>query len=43
MTNRLSRALERCVSIEDLHRLAKRRLPAPMFEYLRGGAPEFDS
>ena len=40
MTNRLSRALERCVSIEDLHQLAKRRLPAPMFEYLRGGAED---
>jgi L-lactate dehydrogenase (cytochrome) len=40
MNNRSSRALDNCVTIEDLHRLAKRRLPAPMFEYLRGGAED---
>ncbi len=40
MNDRSSRSLESCVTIEDLHRLAKRRLPAPMFEYLRGGAED---
>jgi hypothetical protein len=40
MSNRSSRALDNCVTIDDLHRLAKRRLPAPMFEYLRGGAED---
>ncbi|MBA6413159.1 alpha-hydroxy-acid oxidizing protein [Parahaliea sp. F7430] len=36
----MSRQLNNCVNIEDLYRLAKRRLPAPMFEYLRGGAED---
>jgi len=40
MSNRASRALDNCVTIDDLQRLAKRRLPAPMFEYLRGGAED---
>lgn len=40
MTSRLSRALDNCVTIDDLQQLAKRRLPAPMFEYLKGGAED---
>jgi L-lactate dehydrogenase (cytochrome) len=37
---RPSRALDNCATIEDLHRLAKRRLPAPVYEYLRCGAED---
>ncbi|HEY1077549.1 MAG TPA: alpha-hydroxy acid oxidase [Fontimonas sp.] len=33
-------ALERCHNIDDLRRLARRRLPAPMFHYLDGGADD---
>ena len=31
-------ALKRCFNIGDLRRLAQRRLPAPMFHYIDGGA-----
>jgi L-lactate dehydrogenase (cytochrome) len=31
-------ALEKCLSIDDLRALAKRNLPAPLFDYLEGGA-----
>ena len=31
-------ALSRAVSIEDLRRLARRRLPRVVFDYLDGGA-----
>lgn len=37
---RSSRALDNCATISDLHQLAKRRLPAPIYEYLRGGAED---
>ena len=40
MHNRTARALDTCLTIDDLCRLAKRRLPAPMFEYLSGGAED---
>lgn len=36
----MSRALERCHSIEDLERLARRRLPRPVYDYLAGGADD---
>jgi isopentenyl diphosphate isomerase/L-lactate dehydrogenase-like FMN-dependent dehydrogenase len=32
------RQLERCASIADLRRLAERRLPRPLFDFLDGGA-----
>lgn len=32
--------LQRCYNIEDLRRLAQRRLPAPMFHYIDGGADD---
>ena len=32
--------LERCFNIDDLRRLARRRLPAPVFDYLEGGADD---
>lgn len=33
-----ARSLARCHNVEDLRRLARRRLPAPMFHYIDGGA-----
>jgi L-lactate dehydrogenase (cytochrome) len=33
-------SLERCFNIADLRRLARRRLPAPMFHYIDGGADD---
>ncbi len=36
----MGRALDRCKNVEDLRRLAKRRLPAPMFHYIDGGADD---
>lgn len=33
-----SRALERAVNIEDLRRLARKRAPLPIFDYVDGGA-----
>lgn len=35
-----SRALARCPGIEDLRRLARRRLPGPVADYLDGGADD---
>ena len=35
--SRLERALARAVSIEDLRRLARRRLPRLVFEFIDGG------
>ncbi|MBT3701019.1 MAG: alpha-hydroxy-acid oxidizing protein [Alphaproteobacteria bacterium] len=35
-----SKALEKCVNIEDLRRLAKSKLPAPIFHFVDGGAEE---
>jgi L-lactate dehydrogenase (cytochrome) len=32
--------LSRCHNIDDLHRLARRRLPMPIYEYLAGGADD---
>lgn len=32
--------LDRCINIADLRRLAKRKLPAPMFHYMDGGADD---
>ena len=34
------RRLARCHNIEDLRRAAKRRLPAPLFDFLDGGAED---
>ena len=36
--SRAGRALESCYSIEDLRRLAKRKLPLPVYDYVEGGA-----
>jgi len=36
----MSRALDRCKNVADLRVLAKRRLPAPMFHYIDGGADD---
>ena len=36
----MPRALDRCHNIGDLRRLAKRRVPAPMFEYIDGAAED---
>ncbi|HEX9165106.1 MAG TPA: alpha-hydroxy-acid oxidizing protein, partial [Gemmatimonadales bacterium] len=33
-------SLARCLNIADLRRLAKRRLPAPMFHYIDGGSDD---
>ena len=35
-----ARRLAQCNNIADLRRLARRRLPAPMFHYLEGGADD---
>jgi L-lactate dehydrogenase (cytochrome) len=35
-----ARRLARCYNIADLRRLAKRRLPAPMFHYIDGGSDD---
>ncbi|MEM6496486.1 MAG: alpha-hydroxy-acid oxidizing protein, partial [Pseudomonadota bacterium] len=32
--------IDRCHNIEDFRRLAKRRLPAPLFHYIDGGADD---
>lgn len=37
---RTSAKLERCLSIDDLRTLARRRLPTPIFNYLDGGAED---
>ena len=34
------RKLQRCYNLEDLRKLARRRLPAPMYHYMRGGADD---
>ena len=33
-------ALDNCHNIEDLRKLAKRKLPSPMFNYIDGGADD---
>lgn len=38
--SRLSRQLARCHNIADLRTVARRRLPAPMFHYIDGGADD---
>lgn len=38
--NRRSARLEACKTVEDLHRLARRRLPRPVADYVDGGADE---
>ena len=35
-----ARTLAQCHSVADLQRLARRRLPAPMYHYLEGGADD---
>jgi len=35
-----ARSLAQCHSVADLRRLARRRLPAPMYHYLEGGADD---
>src|SRR4051812_33312235 len=39
-TNRVERRLARAASIEDLRRIAKRRLPGGVFDYIDGGAED---
>jgi L-lactate dehydrogenase (cytochrome) len=34
------RTLDQCLNIDDLRKLAQKRLPAPIYEYLRGGADD---
>ena len=34
------RRLQRCYNLKDLRKLARRRLPAPMYHYMRGGADD---
>ncbi len=34
------RKLERCYNLEDLRKLARKRLPSPMYHYMRGGADD---
>jgi L-lactate dehydrogenase (cytochrome) len=36
----MSKKLEQCFNIDDLRKLAKNCLPAPIYEYLRGGADD---
>jgi L-lactate dehydrogenase (cytochrome) len=36
----MSKRLERCNNVADLRALAKKRLPAPMFHYIAGGADD---
>ena len=36
----MARRLRRCYNLEDLRKLARRRLPSPMYHYLRGGADD---
>ncbi len=33
-------AIQRCYNINDLHALARRRLPGPIYHYLEGGADD---
>ena len=40
MTATMPSGLKRCYNIEDLRRLAQRKLPAPMFHYIDGGADD---
>jgi L-lactate dehydrogenase (cytochrome) len=35
-----SKALDKCINIEDLRQLAKRKVPAPIFHFVDGGAEE---
>ena len=34
----VDRRLKKCVSVEDMRRVAKRRLPRGVFDYIDGGA-----
>lgn len=36
----MSRKLERCYNLEDLRKRARKRLPSPMYHYMRGGADD---
>lgn len=38
--NPVDRRLQRCVSVEDMRRIAKRRLPHGVFDYIDGGAED---
>jgi len=35
-----TRGLERCLNVEDFRRAARRRLPAPLYHYIDGGADD---
>ena len=35
-----ARRLKRCYNLEDLRKMARKRLPSPMYHYLRGGADD---
>ncbi len=39
-TDRIERPLARAASVEDLRRIAKRRLPGGVFDYIDGGAED---
>jgi L-lactate dehydrogenase (cytochrome) len=39
-TNRIERRLSKAASVSDLRRIAKRRLPAGVFDYIDGGAED---
>ena len=39
-TDRIERRLARTASVEDLRRIAKRRLPGGVFDYIDGGAED---
>ena len=32
--------LDKCFNINDLHTLAKKRLPGPIYDYMAGGADD---
>ena len=36
----MSRKLDRCYNLEDLRKRARKRLPSPMYHYMRGGADD---
>ncbi|MYF09007.1 MAG: alpha-hydroxy-acid oxidizing protein, partial [Rhodospirillaceae bacterium] len=36
----MSRKLDRCYNLEDLRKQARKRLPSPMYHYMRGGADD---
>ena len=39
-TDLVARRLSRCAGVDDLRRIAKRRLPGGVFDYIDGGAED---